>query len=125
MDLITLKLAQLGEGCIVANAEGKEFIDLSKVRSAVRGYKDEWEIQFTVSASKKTTTNGYRILHVCESQTREEREAKKPFVFIGNGITLFERSADDRPAPSVSVPTPAPVSDIGTPKKVPTPDLPF
>lgn len=92
MDIVTLQLSKLGEGCIVKNAQGAEFLDLSKVRIAAKGYNDQWELSFTVKGSIKTTATGKRMLSVTENQTQEQRERKEPLVYIGGGIRLFEDS---------------------------------
>jgi len=110
MDLVTLKLASLGEGCIVANAAGNEFLDLSKVRAASKSdYNGEWELAFTVSATRDTTATGKRKLKVCESQTEDERKAKAPIVYYGNGIRLFEDRLDGA---QESTPTPKPMPQV-------------
>ena len=97
MDLITLRLADLGENCIVKNDKGEEFIALSKVRQAKRGYKDEWELQFCIQAQKSEAAGGKKKLSAFDSQTEEERKNKAPRKYIGNGIRLYEDTSGFAP----------------------------
>lgn len=90
MDLITLRLEDLGVDALVYDKLGNAMLDLTKVRSAKRGYQDKWEINFCIQKTKGQTPQGYPKLSVYEQQSREDREAKLPRNYIGNGIRLFE-----------------------------------
>jgi hypothetical protein len=91
MDLITIRLADLGEGCIVTNAQGKAFLDLSKCpRTIGIGYKDGWELRFTTRATKSETHTGKRVVAPQMVQTEEEKAGKVDAPYIGSGIRLFD-----------------------------------
>jgi hypothetical protein len=126
MDLITVRLAQLGDKAIVQNKEGREFLDLSNCLGVKRGYNDQWELTFNVRTTKKTTTNGKKVLAVQLPQTDEERAAKADPVYIGSGVNLFDDGVFQQKTtykPSVeanrekSKPTPSPLpqTDDGLP----------
>ena len=101
MYLITLGLEKLGDGCIVKNSNGAEFLDLSKVRCLTKGYEDALELKFIVKHTRRLTKTGKKVMSVEESQSEDERLANAKPVYIGGGIQLFESSGfQDQPAKS-------------------------
>lgn len=95
MDLITIRLSDLGEDCVVTNANGKAFLDLSKcARTISKGYKDQWELKFTTRVTKSETAGGKKVVAPQMLQTDEEKESKTNPPYIGSGIRLFEDSTE-------------------------------
>jgi hypothetical protein len=95
MDLITIRLADLGEDCVVTNAQGKSFLDISKCsRTISKGYKDQWELKFTTRTTKNETAGGKRVVAPQMLQTEEEKESKANPPYIGSGIRLFDDSTE-------------------------------
>jgi len=90
MELVTIRLSRLGKDCVVANENGNQFLDLSKVASISKGYNDELELKIAVRKARKKTTTGKQCLLVSEVQTREQIDAKEAPVWIGDGIILYE-----------------------------------
>lgn len=90
MEILTVVLEQLGEGCIVTNAEGKDFLDLSKCRSINKGFKDKWELSFSSSANGKLAKSGKKLVSIVELQTEAERLAKQKYVYLGGGVRVYE-----------------------------------
>lgn len=90
MDLVTIRLDDLGQDCIVKNDNGDEFLVLSKVRQAKRGFKDKWELTVCVQGQRELTATGKRKLSVFDAQTEDERVAKAARKYIGSGIRLYE-----------------------------------
>lgn len=104
MDLITIRLSDLGEDCVVTNASGKAFLDLSKcVRTISKGYKDQWELKFTTRVTKTETAGGKKVIAPQMLQTDEEKESKTNPPYIGSGIRLFEDSTESFVKPNTRV----------------------
>ena len=90
MDLITIRLKDLGTDCVVFNADGDAFLDISKCDIVTKGYNDEYELTCITKLTKKETSTGKKMVAVCKTQTEEQRLNKEPLVYIGGGIRLFE-----------------------------------
>lgn len=91
MDLITIRLSDLGENCLVTNDKGRVFLDLSKCeRTIIKGYKDQWELKFTTRLTKNVTANGKKVLAAQMLQTDAEKESKHQPPYLGSGVRLYE-----------------------------------
>ena len=95
MDLLTIKLKELGEDCVVFNANGDAFLDIAKCDCIAKGYQDEYELSMIAKLTKKKTKNGLEMISVSKVQSESERLAKAPFRYIGNGIRLFSEGDDN------------------------------
>lgn len=95
MDLITIVVEDLGVDAITYDSKGNPLLNLAKVRCAKKGYQDKWELSVCVSKKKEQTPNGYTKLSVFETQSKEDREARLPRNYVGNGIRLFEEKEGD------------------------------
>lgn len=93
MEIITVVLEKLGQDAIVVNANGEYFLDLQRVDCIRRGYNDQYELNLLVKETGKTKT-GIPRLSIAKGQTEQERAAKKPLEWVGNGIILFRESGE-------------------------------
>ena len=75
-----------------------------KTLNAKQG-KDAEGVKLTISLSDQTNNFGQNV-SVYVAQTKEQRDAKKPLFYVGNGKTFWSKG--ETPVPQREQPTPAP-----------------
>ena len=81
--------------------------------------KDAEGVKLTISLSDQTNNFGQNV-SVYVAQTKEQREAKTPLFYVGNGKTFWSKS--ETPMPQREQPTPAPQTITAGDNET---DLPF
>jgi hypothetical protein len=98
MDLLTIRLDDLGQDCIVKNDKGEVFVQLSKTKAAFNTTTNKWELSFVSKRNGRVSTKGNAQLSISAPQSQQEREAGVKQTWYGNGIVLFEDNLERTPS---------------------------
>lgn len=81
---------------IIAASINLEKIDKSRIKTDKNGNGKYYDILIMVNDTKDQFDKDVSIQ---QGQTKEEREAKAPKVYIGNGKTIYDAPATNSPSP--------------------------